>query len=43
MANLGVLHGRMRPCFARSEPFGQANRCGWRRWMRLAPVPPARA
>ena len=26
MANLAVLHGRMRPCFARVEPFGQARK-----------------
>jgi SRSO17 transposase len=26
VANLAVLHGRMRPCFARVEPFGQARK-----------------
>jgi SRSO17 transposase len=25
-ANLAVLHGRLRPCFARVEPFGQAGK-----------------
>jgi len=26
VANLAVLHGRLRPCFARVEPFGQAGK-----------------
>ncbi len=26
VANLGVLHGRLRPCFARVQPFGQARK-----------------
>jgi len=26
VSNLGVLHGRLRPCFARVQPFGQARK-----------------
>lgn len=26
VANLGVLHGRLRPCFARRKPFEQAGK-----------------
>ena len=26
VANLGVLHDRLRPCFARTKPFGQARK-----------------
>src|SRR3954451_8737089 len=26
VANLGVLHGRLRSCFARVQPFGQARK-----------------
>jgi hypothetical protein len=26
VSNLGVLHSRLRPCFARVQPFGQARK-----------------